>query len=38
MVKLSKVERDALDELFAGLESNRPSMLEKIIRFIRRHF
>ncbi len=38
MVKLSKVERDALDELFAGLKSDKLTLLDKIVRFFKLHF
>jgi hypothetical protein len=36
MVKLSKVERDALDELFAGLHTDRLTLLERVVRFFKR--
>ncbi len=37
MVRLSEIERAALDDIFAGLQSDRLTVLEKIIRFIKRH-
>ncbi len=38
MVKLSKVERDALDELFAGLHEERETLGMRILRFFRSFF
>lgn len=38
MVKLSEVERDALEDIFAGLHTDRLTLVEKIVHFFKRLF
>ena len=38
MVKLSEVERDALEDIFAGLRRDRMTLLERIVHFFKRLF